>query len=409
MKAITSFAEASRYLQQFHGPAETKYGLDVMRQLLDYLGNPQNNFKAVHIAGTSGKTSTAYYMAALITASGAKAGLTVSPHVDGMNERVQLNGQPLSEDAFCKALSEFAEILEGSPVKPSWFELTTALAYWYFAKEQVDYVVAEVGLGGRLDATNVIDREDKVCVITDIGFDHMKVLGNSLAEIAEQKAGIIQPRNVVFTYKQPDEVVNVLDEKVAKENAQLIVISETQNTDNKVPDYQFRNDYLAYQVYKFLEARDNLPGLSNEQLKTVQDINIPGRMDIRKLGNKNLVMDGAHNRQKMEAFVASFRKLYPGVKPAVLLGLRDGKDYESVVPIVADLASRVITTSFETSQDLPIKSMSPEQLAKAFEGLIPAKSVPDQSEALEQLLSSPEDILVITGSLYLLGQLRNRL
>jgi dihydrofolate synthase/folylpolyglutamate synthase len=403
VQQLTSFAQVNEYLRQFHDQAQTEYKLDNMLRLMDWLGNPQEKFKAVHIAGTSGKTSTAYYVSALLTATGRKTGLTVSPHVDEMNERVQINSQPLSEPVFCQAMTEFLEVIEAAPVKPSWFELMVAFAYWYFAREQVDYVVVEVGLGGLKDGTNVISRADKVCIITDIGFDHVNVLGHTLAEIAEQKAGIIHKGNPAFTYRQTPEIMAEL----AKRPSELHVVEERANPEKDVPDYQFRNGWLAYNVYCFLQERDRLPKLTDEALGQIRYLSIPGRMDAIKVGEKTVVFDGAHNTQKMEAFVASFSKLYPGVKPAVLLAMRTGKEYTAVAPILSKLASRIIVTTFETTQDLPVHSLPPEELASAFQDQLPVDIITDQKAAFKALLAAPEKVLVVTGSLYLLGQIRN--
>ncbi len=407
MQQLATFAEVNEYLRRFHDQSQTEYKLDNMLRLVDFLGNPQEKFKTVHIAGTSGKTSTAYYMAALLTAAGRKTGLTVSPHVDEMNERVQVNGRPLFEAEFCVAITEFLGLIEGAPVKPSWFELMVAFAFWYFAREGVEYAVVEVGLGGLKDGTNVIARPDKVCIITDIGFDHMKTLGKTLAEISGQKAGIIQPHNDVFTFKQAPEVMKALESRVKEQQAHIHIVDESPNPELSVPDYQFHNGLLAYQVFRFIQERDGLPLPDDETLDEMRQLKIPGRMDAWLVADKTIVFDGAHNQQKMQAFVSSFQKLYPGVKPAVLLAMREGKEYQAVAPLVAGLASRVILTTFETTQDLPVKSLPPEQLAAAFPAGFPVQVITDQKAAFKALMAAPEQLCVVTGSLYLLGQIRN--
>jgi len=404
---ITSLAAANAYFKHFNDQASTVYNLDNMLKLMDFLGNPQDKFKVLHVAGTSGKTSTSYYLAALLTAAGQKTGLTVSPHVDKVNERLQLNGQPVAEPEFCEALTEFSELIEAAPVRPSSFELKVAFAFWFYAKEQVNYAVIEVGLGGLKDATNVINRSDKVCVITDIGLDHVKILGGSLAAIAAQKAGIIHQGNAVFTHRQTPEVMKVFSETAEREAASLTVVNNGDSQDVTLPDYQWRNWTLAQQVYEFVARRDGLSRLSEDQLWESRHISIPGRMEAHQVGGKTIVMDGAHNEQKMRAFIDSFQKLYIGVKPAVLLGMRTGKEYRAIAPILAQLASRVITTTFVSSQDLPVHAVPPDELAAAFEGLVPAKSIADQRAAYQELLNGPEEVLVITGSIYMLGQIRN--
>jgi dihydrofolate synthase/folylpolyglutamate synthase len=412
VQPINNFKQANQYLSHFYefNRSETAYNLNNILSLLDYLGNPQNRLKIIHVAGTSGKTSTSYYMASLLMAAGNKTGLTVSPHIDEVNERVQINGLPLGEAMFCPALTEFAKYMQNAPVQPSWFEVIIAFAFWYFDREAVDFAVIEVGVGGLKDATNVISRSDKICIITDIGYDHMRILGHSLAGIAAQKAGIIQPHNEVFMYKQPEEIMKTLENSVAAQKAKLHVVKEVSGNDTKMPDYQFRNWQLARNVYSFISKRDNLADLPSQSLLQSQQILIPGRMDGRRHGDKLIIMDGAHNVQKMTALVNSFKKLYPDVKPAVLISMKQGKEYEQVIPLVAPLASRIITTDFELNQDLHVRSMDAKNLASTFSsaGVGTVLYIRDQAMAVNSLLEGPETVCLITGSLYLLGQLRNK-
>ncbi|PIZ62427.1 hypothetical protein COY17_02485 [Candidatus Saccharibacteria bacterium CG_4_10_14_0_2_um_filter_52_9] len=388
--------------------------LDRVWPLMELLGNPQDKLKVIHIAGTSGKTSTAYYMAALLTVGGQKTGLTISPHVDSVTERVQINGQPLADETFCKELAEFLKIVQTAKQQPTYFELLYAFALWMFAKHEVDYTVVETGMGGTYDATNVARRPDKVCVITDIGLDHTHILGKTLAEIAAQKAGIIHGGNHVFMYRQEPEVQAAIETQVKKQSAVLHITTETaEKVDypgpaQNLPVYQVRNRLLAYRVYKYLEQRNDLPHLINQELNDTQNVKIPGRMEIKQLADKTIIMDGAHNLQKMIAFLESFHRLYPNVKPAVLLALKEDKEYEGLVPLLGPMAGRVITTIFNTSQDLPVRSMDPEVLAAAFTVAgVDAQSFADQKEAVQALLESPQDVLIITGSFYLLSQIRN--
>lgn len=404
---LTSLAEANRYLARFHDSSHTRYTLDNIRALMRLLDNPQDKFKAVHVAGTSGKTSTAYYMSALLTAAGKKTGLTVSPHVDSLTERIQINGQPINEIEFCRALSEFLEAIRDPGVTPSWFEVVISFAYWYFARQQVEYAVVEVGLGGLLDATNVMSRADKVCLLTDIGLDHMKVLGNSLAEIAAQKAGIVQPGNVAFTFEQSQEVMAVFSDWCHDHKAELkIVVAD--EPDPTLPAYQNRNWKLAHSAYRYLLKRDLLPDLTSQALADTKHIIIPGRMDIRRYRDKTIVMDGAHNQQKMMAFLDSLKRLYPGVKPAVLIALKEGKEYRDIIPLLKPVIGRLIVTGFESSQDIPLHSMDPAVLARAFtEAGFDTELVKDPRKAYNELLRSDEWLVVVTGSFYLLSQIRN--
>ncbi len=382
-----------------------------VRPLMKLLGNPEDKLRIVHIAGTSGKTSTAYFIAALLRAGGQKVGLTVSPHVDTVAERVQINNQLLPEAEFCGLLDEFLEIIQAAQQPPTYFELLYAFALWVFARQGVDYAVVETGMGGLHDATNVARRPDKICVITDIGFDHTHLLGKTLPDIITQKVGIVHRHNHVFMYEQAPEIMKVVARHVKDQEAALHIVSDTP-PDVETPamaEYQQRNWKLAYTVYDYLIERDGLHHLTERALQKTQRQQIPARMEVRQLKGKILIMDGAHNAQKMFAFVSSFRQLYPGVRPAILIGLKDGKEYQELLPLLIPLASRIITTAFETTQDLPVKSMSPSALAAAFEvaGAREVQSIAEPRPALQALLDGSESICIITGSFYLISQIRN--
>lgn len=417
---ISNFQAAEAALQPYVPLVAELAGKDTtlnrIRPLMALLGNPQDRLKTVHIAGTSGKTSTAYYMAALLSASGRRVGLTVSPHVESLAERVQINGRPLGEADFCRQLGEFLDIVQSAGQRPSYFELLYAFALWLLAKQDVDYTVIETGVGGLHDATNIVTRADKICTITDIALDHTRLLGDTLAKIAAQKVGIVHESNQVFMYGQDDSVMPVIERWTARHNAPLHVLDyESVRMSRPIPmknlpAYQQRNWLLAYQVYKYLQDRDKLPFLTSQVLARTQLTHIPGRMDSRQVQGKTLILDGAHNAQKMSALVDSFRRLHPGVKPAVLLALKAGKDYGEVVAQLAPLAGRIILTTFRTSQDLPVESLRPAALRAAFEahgfsGQV--TEVTDLHQAFQALLSAPEKIGLITGSFYLLAQILN--
>ncbi len=386
---------------------------DRVKPLVGLLEHPESQLKVIHIAGTSGKTSTAYYIASLLTESGQKVGLLVSPYVDRLTERIQINGKPISDKYFCRELEQFLKVVNMVPLTPSYFELLYVFGLWIFSREKVDYAVIETGVGGLLDATNIVTRPDKVCVITDIGFDHTAILGHTLSAITLQKIGIVHPHNPVFMYRQSETIMSVINSWIIKQKAPLTVLDEyiekmaSGKGIETLPLYQQRNWLLAYRVYKFLQKRDGLVELSQRQLQKSRDIQIPARMEIRKVGHKTIIMDGAHNKQKMKTFVASFHKLYPNVRPDILVALKTGKDYQKIVPILAPLAKSIIVTTFDTSDSLPARAMNPERLAEAFRSHtnVPVQALLDQHKALEVLLEGNE-VGIITGSFYLLGQLR---
>lgn len=381
------------------------------------LGDPQEKLRIIHIAGTSGKTSTAYYLASLLDAAGAKTGLTVSPHVDGVNERVQIDGSPLPEAEFGSELNDFLRIVESTGLRPSYFVLLYALAMWIFARRRVDYAVVETGMGGLHDATNVSGRPDKVCVITDIGFDHEEVLGHTLAEIAAQKIGIVHARNPVFIYGQGAEVMDVVHDYVTEQDAELHQLDERSERQAAqdflsihLTDYQQRNWLLAYAAYRYLQKRDGLKSLTDQVLAETQTVTVPARMEVRHIDGKTVVMDGAHNSQKLASCIDSFKRLYPGVRPDILLSIKDHKNYEDLAGLLKPFADRIIITTFNTTQDSQARSMDPKKLTEVLRdsGLQDVTLEPDQHKAYELLLGSSGKICLITGSFYLLSQLRGR-
>jgi len=394
-------------------------GLTVKRteKLMAHVGNPEANLKVVHIAGTSGKTSTTYFVAALLRAAGQKVGHTVSPHVDSVTERIQINGQPIAELQFRTYMGEFLDLIQDIQETPSWYELMIGFALWVFDMEKVDYAVLETGLGGLHDSTNVANRADKVCIITDIALDHQHILGDTVAQIAAQKAGIIHPYNAVFMYKQSDDIMQVVRFKASQTlEAELYVQDQAtlsriygESFPPSLAQYQQRNWLLAYAAYRYIVNRDGIPLLNSEQFSQTQDITIPARMEERRVGDLKVVMDGAHNESKMAAFVSSFQNKYGNRKVPVLLALKINKDYEKIVPLITQIASEFIVTTFSHSQDLPFGAILPADIARVLKesGAKKVQCIIDPHEAYQRLLNTAGDLVIVTGSFYLISQLRS--
>ncbi len=408
---IKNFDDVQRVLREFipNTRKENGYTLHRMEKLMKYIGDPQNTYKVIHVAGTSGKTSTSYFCASLLHYAGKKVGLTVSPHVDQVNERVQIGLIPLPENEYCSEFSVFLSIIRESGIKPSYFEFLVAFAYWVFARQKVDYAVVEVGLGGLLDATNVITRSDKVCVITDIGYDHIDVLGNTLEKIAAQKAGIIHKNNPVFTHLQSRDVIDTLSGAASISNSHLEIIDTYETEfDNNLPLFQIRNFCLAKHAVAYsLKQEGRLLD------KTVQSgaskVYIPARMECIEFEGKTLIMDGSHNEQKLNALTDAILKKYKTPTHALVsFGENKHQTVKDSLGQIRRMSDKIILTKFSTSQDEPRKPIGTEELSEycrelQFEEI---SIVDEPDKALSQLLKSEAKVCIITGSYYLLNDIR---
>lgn len=386
--------------------ARHRYGLEHMHTLMEYLGNPQDRLRVVHVAGTSGKTSTAYYAAALLRAAGKKVGLTVSPHVDEVNERVQINLTPLAEPMFAERFGEYLELVQASGVTPNYSELFVAFALWEFAAQGVDYAVVEVGVGGLLDSTNVTTREDKVCIITDIGFDHMHLLGAILPEIAAQKAGIIQLHNAVFCYDQAAEVTEVIRRQAAIKQADLHVLTAVPGAVlySFLPLFQLRNFGLAYSAFQYIAERDGLPMLAPAAVAAAARTVIPARMEVYELHGKTLIIDAAHNEQKFQGLCKSVRARYGKQPIAALVRLGIENDDARMVGSCAVLAENVQHTIITKAVD----DDDPERVAAVCSaaGCESIEVIADPQAAFTALLGRSEPIVIVAGSFLLLNHIR---
>ncbi|MDQ5963739.1 MAG: Mur ligase protein [Patescibacteria group bacterium] len=420
---LHSIAEVEEALRPYFAVAADVTGKDITidrtARLMAHLGNPEKRLRVIHIAGTSGKTSTTTYTAALLATTGKKIGHTISPHVESLNERVQINSKPISQQKFCQYMSEFLPKLTTLSEKPTWFEVMIGFTFWVFAeKEQVDYAVLETGLGGLQDSTNVTARSDKLCVLTDIGYDHTHILGDTLGSIAHQKAGIIHEKNVALMYEQRDEIMQVVRYWVSQqEDADVYTFQQSKLSDaykgdfvHDLPEYQKRNWLLAWAAYRFIARRDSLRLADQNTILATQNVVVPSRMERHNIDGKTVVLDGAHNQQKMTVMVKSFRVMYSKKKPVILMALKEGKEVKDIVPILADFAQKVIVTTFHEVQDLPFRCMDPAEIATEFQkyGYEDVLIEPDTGKAWEVFAERTSSVGLVTGSFYLVAELKKK-
>ena len=402
---IHTVAEAEEALRTYipRTPLKDHYTLDRMQAFLESLGDPQEKVRVVHIAGTSGKTSAAYFIRGLLQASGARTGLTVSPHMVSVTERLQIDGAPVSDAAFVKYVNDFLPLVEKSGLRPTYFEIIIALAFWVFAREGVDFAIIETGLGGLLDATNTVRRTDKMCVITDIGLDHTDILGETIPEIAAQKAGIIQPGNIAVVQNQPPEALDVITRIADEQHATLHIAHTAAGV--QLPPFQQRNFGVALAAYTQLGR----PAPTQKQIAAVALQTPPGRLEIYEIAGKTVILDGAHNAQKLQALREALQAR--GVaKTAVMVNMvaAPRSKIDAALHVLREFATDAIVPAFTIAQDFSNRyPISPADFAeRATDVGIATHAEPDVAAALHALLARPETTVVITGSLYLVQAVR---
>jgi len=321
------------------GAAAYKVDLSNTLKLMSYLNDPQVSFKSVHVAGTNGKGSTSHLLASVLQEAGYKVGLYTSPHLKDFRERIRINGEVISEAFVVGFVAKNQQFFKDNRL--SFFEMTVGLAFDYFRKEKVDIAIIEAGLGGRLDSTNVITPE--VSVITNIGLDHTRFLGETHTEIASEKAGIIKPNIPVVIGETTSETKKVFQQK-ALGNKSLIVFSEEEppsefKTD-LLGDYQKKNVQTAVETIKVLQKKDW--NISEENIKigflnTVKNTGLQGRWQILHEYPK-VICDTAHNREGLLLVMEQLEKeTYK--KLHIVLGMVDDKNLDSVLPLFPKKAS----------------------------------------------------------------------
>lgn len=356
-----------------------KPGLERITAVLEKLGNPQLQYRTIHVAGTNGKGSTSYLIAKALEAAGHTAGLYTSPHLTRFNERIKING----ENIGMNELEDVAKcVLDAGGA--TFFEATTAIAFLHFARQNADIAVVEVGLGGTWDATNVVKPD--LCVITNVGRDHEDILGKTTQERAREKAGIIKKGSTVIIGEQKPEVVALLLDICKKRNATPLLVAE-QDTPTLTPlqgDYQKLNAKTAYVALRQL-------GVSEETISDGwRDANWPGRMDQRG----NILLDGAHNPDGIEALAKWLKK--QNKQPTLVIGIKQGKAANDMLAPLAALARKIILTQAEHA---PTPAQELYEIAKRHCANVVV--CPDVADALK--MAENEDFVVVTGSLYLVG------
>jgi dihydrofolate synthase/folylpolyglutamate synthase len=397
---VTDLDSALDALLHFSGRRTRGHSsVDTLRALLDHLGNPERTYRVVHVAGTSGKTSTAYLIRGLLEAAGFRTGLTVSPHVVAVNERVQVAGVPLQEDRFVAYVNEFLPLAQSLGRELTYFELGVGLALWVFAREKVEYAIVEVGIGGTRDATNALQSPDKLSVVSAVGLDHTQLLGDSVDAIAVHKAGIVGEGNTVVAVDQDEVVLDVVRDRAREVGGHVVVATPPPGA-----HYQERNLTLARASVEVLAQRDGFPMPETSVTETP-----PARYERFASERHRLVLDGAHNPQKVAALVDALRD--DGVTAAVamvtLLQAPDTK-LAATLSLLAPVVTHLFVPEYELGDGDKVKRSFPADVVvqQALALGISAEVVRTPDEGLSLLLARPERDLVVTGSLYLAALVR---
>ncbi|HUG15319.1 MAG TPA: Mur ligase family protein [Thermomicrobiales bacterium] len=397
-----------------------------LRAFLEFLGNPQRQYETVHVAGTSGKGSTCAFTASILSGLGLRTGLHVSPYLQVATEKLQIDGKLVDASRYARLVSDMTTSVEHwvalGNERPNYGEFWVAMTYRYFAEELVDVAVIEVGAGGRFDVTNVI--EPRVAAITSIGLDHVTTLGATLTEIAWHKAGIIKPGCVVVTAVSGADAYPVIEAECREQGVPLISVRENEafsdvDTDEsgtsfedaasarrmhvRLPGtFQASNAATALAIARAYCPVDPDPRLLTEGLASAR---FPGRMEIVQ-NRPTVILDGAHNPEKIQSLRNSLDLMFPKRRRILVFGALEAKSYLEMFEIVSPGSRAVFVTEPRVLSKPATKATAYASLGR----LAPIVIEPDPRRALEQALSlaGRDDLVIVTGSLYLVGNVRER-
>jgi dihydrofolate synthase/folylpolyglutamate synthase len=413
-----TYADAIRFLFDLRWFG-AKFGLANTHKLAALAGNPQSTLRFIHVAGTNGKGSTCAMLESIYRQAGLRAGLFTSPHLVAFGERIQVNGRPIAEADVARLAAEMQHHLQvGWPADPAggglmqpaenhptFFEVVTVMALRYFAEQRCDLVIWETGLGGRLDATNIV--QPLASVITNIQYDHQKYLGETLASIAGEKAGIIKPGIPVITGTDAPEALKVIKETARQCHAALTVVAAA---DIERPPlstlqlpllgkHQRMNAAVALAAVQALSR--NLPVTEEIVRAGLLNVHWPGRLQlIERPSGQKILLDAAHNPGGAEMLAAALKEYFPSMKPDLVLGILRDKDWPEMCQVLAPLAGRILLVPVHSE-----RTAEPHGLAEACRRANPQVQISEFSSLQSALADSARDpFVVIAGSLYLIGE-----
>lgn len=402
-----------------------KLGLQNIKTLMEKLGNPQDKLKIIHIAGTNGKGSCTSFVNSALVSQGYKVGMFTSPSIYNFEERIRINNKNIPEDKLIDLMNEVREVAETMEVFPADFELVTAIAFLYFYREKCDFAIMEVGLGGRLDATNVA-QNPLITLITSISLDHQQFLGNTIPEIALEKAGIIKENVPLVLYSQSkeamDSIIGVANSKNSKvilndlekiellentKNGQIINYKDFKNLKiNLLGSHQINNATISLELLEQLRKMGF--EISNESIYNgFSSVTWPCRFELVSK-NPDFILDGAHNIDGIEKFISSMNFYYKDNKKIGIFGVLADKDYNEMLAKIVPCFDVFLTVRPDSD-----RAMESKELKERIEKLTKKKvySFENYQDAIDKAfeISKEDDVISAFGSLYFVGEVRNLL
>ena len=402
-----------------------KLGLQNIKILMEKLGNPQDKLKVIHIAGTNGKGSCTSFVNSVLVSQGYKVGMFTSPSIYNFEERIRINNKNIPEDKLIELMNEVRNVANTLEVFPADFELITAVSLLYFYREKCDFAIMEVGLGGRLDATNVIERP-LITMITSISFDHQQFLGNTISEIALEKAGIIKKGIPLILYAQSSEIMETIN-KVAKEKNSKVIVNDLSKIDilennksgqvinyknfknlkiNLLGSHQVNNATISLEL--LIELRSMGFDISDESIyKGFSTVSWPCRFELVSK-KPDFILDGAHNIDGVEKFISNMNFYYKNTKKIAIFGVLEDKDYNEMLEKIIPCFDVFLTVRPDSD-----RAMNASDLREKIRCLTDKEvySFEDYQEAIDKSfsISNKDDVISAFGSLYFVGEVRKLL
>lgn len=424
-----NYNEAINYIENT-GKFAMNLGLGRIERLCELAGNPEKDLKVIHVAGTNGKGSTTAFISSILISQGHRVGIYTSPYIERFTERIKINNDEISEKEIARLVTEISSDIERVELegleRPTEFEVITACAFKYFKEQQVDFVILEVGLGGRFDATNIVN--PLLSVITTISYDHMNILGDTLGKIAFEKAGIIKRDRPVVFYPQEKEAMDVLLSQAESKNASVKLVSDISyeviqdSVDgiifNAFGNKEYKNLILnmtgSYQVMNALTALKAIETLIEEGVSVgnraiyegFAAAKWPGRFEII-YREPYIVLDGGHNVQGIEVLVSALKKYFPDKIIRIVCGMLKDKKYNEMVEMLTEIGDAFIAVRANSP-----RALSAEELKTAIEkNGKNAEAAESINEGVKRALeiSKKDEVLVFCGSLYMIGEVRGML